>query len=223
MASASLTRKEERFNATGAELSASAYNLAMGLVVLYGLLVNALACYFISDTAIVIISQHPIIFLLVYLGLVIFGSLLAGKSDNPFISFIGYNLIVLPLGIIVSATVGLSSTALVIDAIKLTAGVVLVMIGLSCAFPRFFMSLGKALFISLIALIVVELICMIARLPLGWTSYAAAAIFSLYIGYDIQKAQRYPKTLDNAVDCAIDIYMDVIYLFLNLLDILDNN
>jgi FtsH-binding integral membrane protein len=34
------------------------------------------------------------------------------------------------------------------------------------------------------------------------------------------RAQRYPKTADNAVDCAVDIYLDIINLFLRLLRIL---
>lgn len=48
----------------------------------------------------------------------------------------------------------------------------------------------------------------------------AAAIFSLYIGYDWVKAQMYVKTVDNAVDSALDIYLDIINLFLQLLRIL---
>ena len=48
----------------------------------------------------------------------------------------------------------------------------------------------------------------------------SAGIFSLYIGYDYQRAQFYPPTVDNAVDCALDIYLDIINLFLDILRIL---
>ncbi|MCR5192464.1 MAG: Bax inhibitor-1 family protein, partial [Bacteroidales bacterium] len=45
-------------------------------------------------------------------------------------------------------------------------------------------------------------------------------LFSGYIGYDVAKSQAYPKTLDNAVDSALDIYLDIINLFIRLLSIL---
>ena len=73
---------------------------------------------------------------------------------------------------------------------------------------------------TLFAIIIGSALCMF----LGWSTYYlssfAAAIFSLYIGYDMYRAQRYPKTADNAVDCAVDIYLDIINLFLRLLRIL---
>jgi FtsH-binding integral membrane protein len=55
------------------------------------------------------------------------------------------------------------------------------------------------------------------------TCWIAAALFSLYIGYDIYRSQNYPKTLDNAVDSALDIYMDMANLFIRLLQILGNS
>ncbi len=42
----------------------------------------------------------------------------------------------------------------------------------------------------------------------------------MYIGYDIYRSQQYPKTLDNAVDSALDIYMDIANLFIRILSIL---
>ena len=42
-------------------------------------------------------------------------------------------------------------------------------------------------------------------------------IFSGYIGYDWARANRLPKTLDNAIDSAAALYLDIINLFLRLL------
>ena len=53
--------------------------------------------------------------------------------------------------------------------------------------------------------------------------YIFVIIFSLYIGYDWQKSQAYPPTLDNAVDSAADIYVDIVNLFIRLLAILGRN
>ena len=49
--------------------------------------------------------------------------------------------------------------------------------------------------------------------------YAVALIFCGYIGLDWCRAQRYPKTLDNAIDSAADIYLDVVNLFIRVLSI----
>lgn len=69
-------------------------------------------------------------------------------------------------------------------------------------------------------LLVCELVCLLFHIRQTITSWVAAGVFSLYIGYDFQRAQAYPKTADNAVDCALDIYLDIINLFLRILRIL---
>jgi FtsH-binding integral membrane protein len=51
-------------------------------------------------------------------------------------------------------------------------------------------------------------------------TWIGAAIFALYIGYDYWRAQQFPKTLDNAIDCSLDIYLDIINLFIRILRIL---
>ena len=56
-----------------------------------------------------------------------------------------------------------------------------------------------------------------------WIGIVMLVIFALYIGYDWVKAQQYVHTLDNAVDSALDIYMDIINLFLRVLMILGRN
>ena len=58
---------------------------------------------------------------------------------------------------------------------------------------------------------------------LQWTDYLVVLLFCGYVGFDWAKAQQYPKTLDNAVDSAADIYVDIIYLFLRILSILSKS
>jgi len=69
----------------------------------------------------------------------------------------------------------------------------------------------------LIALVVCELVLLLLRIPQNVTDWIAAGIFSLYIAYDIHRSQKFPKTLDNAVDCALDIYLDIANLFIRIL------
>ena len=50
--------------------------------------------------------------------------------------------------------------------------------------------------------------------------FIVVIIFCGYIGYDWARAQEYNPTLDNAIDSAADIYVDVINLFVRILSII---
>ena len=50
--------------------------------------------------------------------------------------------------------------------------------------------------------------------------WIAAAVFSIYIVYDVNQALRVPATVDNAIDCALALYLDIINLFIRLLQIM---
>ena len=216
-------RKEARFEITGGNiLDARTYNFALGGMVLYGLVVNLVMYHFFGGIASTI---NPIAFLVGYFVCAILGIVLSSKSTNPLISFIGYNLVVVPVGLVVGIVVESyienGDAELVFQAIVLTAVITTIMINLSIIFPQFFSKLGGLLLGALIGLIIAELLSIFffpwAQTTLAWIG---AGIFTLYIGYDYWKAQQYPKTLDNAIDSAIDIYLDIINLFLRILEIL---
>ena len=56
-----------------------------------------------------------------------------------------------------------------------------------------------------------------------WWDWVVALIFCGYIGYDWVEAQNKYKTLDNAVDSAMDLYLDIINLFVRLLSSKDDD
>jgi FtsH-binding integral membrane protein len=94
------------------------------------------------------------------------------------------------------------------------------MLALACVYPGFFLSVGRGLFVALLLSVAVELIFgLLLRFEMGFMDYIFATIFSLYIGYDWARAQQYPKTADNAVDCAADLYIDITILFIRILSI----
>ena len=55
---------------------------------------------------------------------------------------------------------------------------------------------------------------------LGLIDYIVVLIFCGYIGYDWAKANALPKTYDNAIDSAANLYVDIVNLFLRILRIL---
>ncbi len=104
----------------------------------------------------------------------------------------------------------------------LTTGLVTgIMMLLSTAYPRFFLGLGRMLFIAFIAVFLVELgMFLITRTNPRIFDVLMVGIFSGYIGYDWARAQALPKTLDNAVDAAAALYVDIVILFIRLLSLM---
>lgn len=162
--------------------------------------------------------------LLIGLGIPILGIVMS-ISANPFISFVGFNLVVIPFGALLGPVLAMYTEAypgIVGEAAMLTAGVTGVMAVSGLLFPNFYESIGGALFGALTALVVVSLLSLFIPALQQYTiiHYIAAGIFALYIGYDMHRAATIPATLDNAVDSAIALYLDIINLFLRILEIL---
>lgn len=221
--------KQERmmaYNPPDSIIEDRTYNLVMGGVVLYGLFVNLFMCLYCTEIAVNFIVSTGFMFYVIYMGLCIAGIFISRRSDSPLVSFLGYNLVVVPLGVIVSASVwiyGGAGSPVVTQAVLYTGIITACMIALSVAFPDFFSRLGGILCAILLGIVISELICMIIGIEQMITAWLGAGIFSLYIGYDFWRSQEYPKTVDNAVDSAVDIYIDIVGLFLRVLQILGNS
>lgn len=212
----------------GATISAEKYNTIIGLCLAWGFLVNCVLCAFGEGIVNSLIDSGSVVgFFIGYIVCVLIGTLMVHGSDNPVVSFIGYNLIVVPMGIclsiILTAYVATGYSSIISIAFGITCAITVGMMVLSNLFPQFFLSLGKTLFLSLLLTIVIEVVLLIAGAPLGVIDYIVVLIFAGYIGYDWAVAQNQPKTVDNAVDSACELYIDIINLFIRLLRILANS
>lgn len=196
------------------------FNAIMIGVVLWGLVINVFLCKTVGDVYAYI---NPVLFMVLYLVLAIGGTIIAAKSDDPLVSFLGYNMIVVPFGLVISTLVegygGLDS-AIVTNAFVYTMLISFGMLGMALAFPQLFAKLGGALLSCLIGVIICELLLLLFRVRQTFTDWIVAGIFSFYIGYDIYRSQQFVKTVDNAVDCALDIYLDMANLFVRILRIM---
>ncbi|MBT3378664.1 MAG: hypothetical protein HN742_33245 [Lentisphaerae bacterium] len=203
----------------GQRISAGVYNLVIGLVLCWGFLVNWVMVKTIPYEAIA--GINPWVFFLGYLAACFFGIWLFTSSDTPLVSFIGYNFVVVPFGLIINLVVCRYNPSLVLDAVRVTGLVTLVMMVLGSLFPRFFAKIAGALTIALLIVIIVELVeVFIFKMHHGIIDWIVVVIFCGYVGYDWGRANQIPKTLDNAVDSAASLYMDIINLFLRILRIL---
>ena len=201
-------------------ISDRAYNGTIAIVLLWGLMINFLLCRFVGTA---ILTVNPIVLLVGYLILAFAGTVIAAKSHNPLISFLGYNMVVVPFGLVITLMVehyGGINSVVVRDAFLYTMLVSVGMMACVMIAPGFFAKLGGAMLGVLIGLVVCEIVLLILGVNQSWIDWIAAGVFSLYIGYDIYRSQQFPKTLDNAVDSALDIYMDIANLFIRILSIL---
>lgn len=209
----------DRVVADGREISSAQYNFIIGLTLCWGFLVNWFMVVNIDPHT--ILSVNPWLFFGGYIVSCMAGVYLFRRSAIPLVSFIGYNLVVVPFGLVVNVVVSRYDTQLVQDAIRITGMVTLGMMCLASIFPAFFQRIAGALFIALLLTVVVEVVeIFVFNMHHGIIDWIVAAIFCGYIGVDWGRANRIPKTVDNAIDSAAALYMDIINLFLRILRIL---
>ena len=209
----------EAMTAEGGTISRRAYNLIIGLVVLWGVGIDTAICYFYGDK-LVHTMRNSWTWLLLYLGLVIGGTIIVNVVKNPIVSFLGFNLIVVGFGVTLAMVVGLYQPAIVLEAFLVTTIVTALMLLLGTLWQEMFQKIGRILLVGLIGIIVVEgvMILITGTYP-TWISVVSAIIFCGFIGYDWAKAQNSPSTAKNAVLFATSLYVDIINLFLNILRI----
>ncbi len=207
-------------------ISDTAYNGIIGIVLLWGLLINYILCWKVGSYTNLFPNLSPVAFLIGYAVCAIAGVLLGTKAKNPLVSFLGFNLVAVPLGLVLSTLVeayGGIDSAVVAQAFLYTFLIAIAMVATVLVFPQAFRKLGGMLGAVLAGLILCEILLLIFRVRQEVTSWIAAGLFSVYLGYDVYRSQQYPKTIKNAVASALDIYLDLVNLFIRLLEILNKN
>lgn len=224
MATAVLDNKEiklQRMEKTGgAQLSRRAYNAAIGVVLGIGLLINAAMAQFLPASAFELMGQYPLAVFIGFIVVSIGSFFVINKSDNPAISMLGFIVLSAAFGYFVAAAVQSYTDTTVTRAFMLTAAISIAMVVAATIVPNIFAKMGTALLAALAITLIAEVATVFITHsdPIAF-DFIFVIIFALYIGYDWQKAQAYPPTLDNAVDSAADIYVDIVNLFIRLLAI----
>jgi FtsH-binding integral membrane protein len=199
----------------------SAFYGLIAFFVCYGLGGSALAAHLTTQSGWMPQGWMGLIGLLILPFIGIFMSI----SRSWLVSFIGYNLVLIPFGILLGPSLQKYDADVVRNACLLTAGITLVMGLAGTIFPGVFSRLGSALFLSLSCLVLVRIagIFVPELRNISAIEYIAAGIFSLYIGFDMWRASVLERTLDNAVDVAISLYLDILNLFLSILKIMGSS
>ncbi len=155
------------------------------------------------------------------------GIFIAAWTEQPVFSLFGYLMIVIPFGLLTGPVIALYTTASAFKVLAVTSGMV---VGLGIAgacWPRSLEHWGIWLFGALLVLLLGLLITPIAGAfgvqvqgTMRLWDWLAVMLFSGYVVYDLNRAMRVERTHDNAIDCAVAIYLDFANLFIHLLSIM---
>lgn len=200
-------------------ISDGSYNFVIGGVLLWGFLVNGLIVNFVPAEAILQVNFW--IFFIGFFASSFFGVWLFNSSEKPIASFIGYNFVVMPFGLIIDVAVSRFDPEIAKAALEITGLVTLLMMVAGTLWPQVFRKMAGALLAALAAMIIVEAVeVFVLGIHHGAIDWVIAFIFSGYVAFDWGRANQIPKTIDNAVDSAAALYIDIVNLFLRILDIL---
>lgn len=213
-----------------AEISDRSFQLIFGGMIAWGLILNAVMVYFlrVPMMRMMLSMENPNVLLIGgligYLVLVIAGSVML-RAHKAVTSFIGFNLIAAPVGIVLTLFLMRFDSMLILRALVLTATIVVGMMLAATLFPQFFLGMGRILGITLIiTLLASALGTLFFGRALGFSfglyDYGIAALFSLYIGFDWARFSVVARTRNNAMELAAAMYLDIVNLFIRVVSIL---
>jgi FtsH-binding integral membrane protein len=147
------------------------------------------------------------------------------SSKQAVVSTIGYAIIAASMGLMCGPFVAMY-TAGSVEKVAVMTIMVTAVIGIGgTVYPKSVEHWGGFLFYSLLLLIVAqfaEIFLMVFNLisaPLAILDWVGVFLFSAYIFYDMNRAMRMPRTLDNVAKVSAALYLDILNIFLRLLSI----
>lgn len=185
------------------EMSPRAYNLAMSALIFLGFCAMGAGAYFTSTMA--------------FARMMMSG---AASKQSVGLSLVGYVIFASTFGL--TASFGLANYDLptINTAFIATAAITFVFGALGVTFPKFFQRVYGIGFGILLATILVEIVLMFMGVSQTITDLIVIVVFAGFIGYDTYVATTVPPTLPNAVLMASNLFVDIINVFLRILNIL---
>lgn len=203
---------------TASNLAVRWYWATVGIVLSIGFLINYFMVTNINPETVMAIN--PWVLIGGYFISCLAGCYLSASSDNPLVSFIGFLLVVVPIGVVITPFVNSVDPDIVSKAALFTGLLTAIMGAGGFLFPTLFKSIGGILFWALLAAIIVEITLMFMGVKQSFMDYIVALIFLGFIGYDFAAAQDDEPTMDAAIDRAVSLYLDIINLFIRILSIM---
>lgn len=207
--------RTKKLSVGATELTAQKYNVLMSLCLIYGFVLNALTAFFLSDA---IATMNPIVLCIGYLVLAIIGIFVTNAATNALMAFVGYNLVCVPSGALIAACLPSVNKTDISIALMGTTVITVAMLLISVAKPEFFKKTGPMCVTLLFITIIVELLMfLIFRHSSALIDWVVIAIMAIFIGYDYIRANEDYYCARNAICYSLDLYLDIINIFVRLL------
>ncbi len=166
-------------------------------------------------------------FMLACMAVSIGGGLLAHANDDPMISVVGGAICAGAMGLMIGPFVALYELGSVTQAFALAAGVVMVTGFIGAVLPANLSAWGAPLFGLLLGAIFVQFggIVLAAvgvdmRLSFTILDWAVLILFCAIMVYDLNMARRLDRTLNNAIDVAVNVFLNFANIFIRILSIM---
>lgn len=201
-------------------LSRRTYHFLTGAIVAASLLVIGLEYTYCLSNPWIIESLNLAFVIACYVvpfaGIIIMT--LAGR-EHLGLMVVGYCMVTLTLGFLMAIVLTGYTAASIQRAILITAIIAISFATLGFAWPQLFRRIFPICMIALGIMIIIELVMMFLSIPSGWNDWVVIVIFCGLIGYDFYQAATDEPTVDNAIWYACEIYLDLINIFLHVLNI----
>ena len=201
-------------------LSRRTYHFLTGAIVAASLLVIGLEYTYCLNNPWIIESLNFAFVIACYVvpfaGIIIMA--LAGR-EHLGLMVVGYCMVTLTLGFLMAIVLTEYTAASIQRAILITAIIAISFATLGFIRPDIFRRLYVVCFWGLTAMIIIELVMLLLGVHHTWQDWVVIAIFCGFIGYDFYNAANDEPTVDNAIIYACDIFLDIVNVFLRILNI----
>ncbi|NWJ46160.1 MAG: Bax inhibitor-1/YccA family protein [Chloroflexi bacterium] len=164
-----------------------------------------------------------ILWIIAEIGFMIGAMVLRERTPINFILLYGFAL---SSGVLLAPTMQILSDAgysgIIVQALLVTGALTFALGIYAWTTKRDFSGLAPYLFVAVIGLLIVSMLNIFLHSTMLYSiiMYAGVMIFSFYLIFDVQQAKKSQNTIGNAIALSIGIYLDILNLFLFILQIL---
>ena len=201
-------------------LSRRTYHFLTGAIVAASLLVIGLEYTYCLNNPWIIESLN-LAFVIACYVVPFAGIIIMTLADREHLGLmvVGYCMVTLTLGFLMAIVLTGYTAASIQRAILITAIIAISFATLGFAWPQLFRRIFPICVAALGIMIIIEIVMMFLGIPSGWNDWVVIVIFCGLIGYDFYQAATDEPTVDNAIWYACEIYLDLINIFLRVLNI----
>jgi modulator of FtsH protease len=164
-----------------------------------------------------------ILWFILEIGLMIGAYALRERPGINFVMLYGFTFVT---GVTIAPFMQLLTDAgyggIILQALLITGALTFALGFYALTTKRDFSGLAPYLFVAVIGLMIVGILNIFLHSAILYSifMYAGVLIFSFYLIFDVQQAKKYQNTVGNAIALTIGIYLDILNIFLFIIQIL---